>query len=411
MSRIQTGILRIAQYLCNNRRTELIPDNVPHAVVLGKWLPVKGNPAMLSRFVRSSAVLALTLVAISGVMTNSAAAATFSPGDTVYVNTDALNLRSDAGTDGDVRDVLDYGQELEILDGPRADDGWTWYQVAVESTSETGWVVEDYIASSLNGGDGDGSSFDGAPGVRVIEGPVNVRSSSGLDASIESTLANGAEVPTYAGSGEVESADGYDWVRILYGNGIQGWVATDYLEPLDYSPNLGSDDGWSTAEGVEVIDGPVNLRREPSLSGEIFDQAATGDIINVWSNSDLVSADGYSWVKLKSFASAEPLYAVIDYLAPVGDMPCSDGACYPSELDAFRGVDSAYVSDGPVNMRASASTSAAIVTTFETGDYLFGVDIVLSNGDPIESDGYFWVYATAAGFEGYVAIDFLTPVE
>ncbi|MDQ2682129.1 MAG: SH3 domain-containing protein, partial [Chloroflexota bacterium] len=342
-------------------------------------------------------------------MTAPARAATFSIGDTVLVNTDYLNLRSDAGTDGTIRDVLIYGQSLEVLDGPRSDDGLIWYRVGVDATGIAGWVAGDYIAYSLVGGPS--SDFEGAPGVRVVDGPLNVRGSAGLDGSIVGTLSTGFEVPTYASSGQVVSADGYDWIRILFGNGIEGWAATDFLTPLNYSPNLGSDDGWSSAEGVEVVNGPVNLRLSPSLDGAIFDTADTGDIINLWVGTDLVSADGYTWIKLKSFSSAEPLWAAIDFLRPVADMPCSDGACYPEELNDFFGAETAVVTDGPVNMRSAPTTSAAILLTLEEGDYLFGVQLVYSQGgDPVEADGYFWVYATAGGFEGYVAIDFLTVV-
>jgi uncharacterized protein YgiM (DUF1202 family) len=363
---------------------------------------------MLSRLTRLVTMLALVAAVAPGLLPVPAHAAIFAVGDTVVVNTDYLNIRSDAGTDGTVRDVLVFGQSLEVLDGPRDDDGFTWYEVGVDATGMVGWVAEDFIAYSTDGGSGGG--FEGAMGVRVVDGPLNVRGSAGLDGTIVGTLSEGFEVPTYASFGQVVSADGYDWVRILFGNGIEGWAATDFLTPLDYSPNLGSDDGWSTAEGVEITSGPLNLRLAPSTSGAIFAIADTGDIINRWANSDLESADGYTWVKLKSFASAEPLWAAIDFLAPVADMPCTDGACYPAELDDFWDAETAVVADGPLNMRASASTSGAILITLEEGDYLFGVDLVFANGNPVESDGYFWVYATAGGFEGYVAIDFLTVV-
>jgi uncharacterized protein YgiM (DUF1202 family) len=188
---------------------------------------------------RTLASLALAfalLVGLVGLIPQRAAAADFASGDTVNT-TDELNLRSDAGTDGTVREVLPKGTELTIVQGPRSDDGLEWYQVTVVDSGAKGWVAADYIedANSDNS-----TGFDDALGVRVADGPVNVRESAGLDAVIKTTLDTGFEVPVYGAGTVHQNADGHQWIKVLYGNGIQGWIATDYLTPLTYAPNLGS---------------------------------------------------------------------------------------------------------------------------------------------------------------------------
>lgn len=364
---------------------------------------------MIARVIRIVLTLAVLAGTFSGFSGPPARAAQFSAGDTV-LTTDYVRLRSNPGTDGTVRDVLLRGDALQVLDGPASDDGYVWYKVQATRLGLLGWVAEDFIV--LTGDGDDGSDFDGAPGVRVVDGPVNVRDEAGLDGTIDATLSTGFEVPTYAGNGQVVSEDGYDWIWILYGNGIQGWVATDFLTPLDYSPNLGSDDGWSTAEGITVADGPVNRRATPGTDGLILDTLPTG-FTSPADGSTLTTADGYTWVEVYRLNSNTKWgWVAIDFLRPLAEAPCIDGPCYPDELSPFFGAETAVVSNGPVNMRASASTSADILITLADGDYLFGVDLVYSDsGDPVEVDGYFWVSATAGGFNGYVAIDFLEAVD
>lgn len=336
-------------------------------------------------------------------------AAAFEDGDVVVVATDSLNLRSDAGMDGRIITTLGLGMRLLISEGPRNEDGYVWYRVTVLGDSDLeplrGWVAQDFIA--LEGGSG---SFETAQGVRVTDGPVNVRRAAGTGESIVGSLAFGHEVPIDAGVADlVVRANGYDWIAIRFGNGISGWVATDFLAPLDYSPNLGSDDGWSTAEGAEVVDGPVNLRAEPSLDGAILGTAATGDSLLRWANSELVSADGHTWIKVKSGALPDPAWIAIDFLAPIADMDCADGACYPRELDPFYGVDAVVVTDGPVNLRANPGTSAAVLAVLDEGEYLT-VESVLGP-DPYEASGYLWIEVSVGGETGFVAIDYVRPVE
>jgi uncharacterized protein YgiM (DUF1202 family) len=71
--------------------------------------------------------------------------ATVATGTAVVVNTDALNLRSDAGVAADVLEELGAGASATVVGGPTTADGYTWYQVqAADGT--TGWVAGEYLA-------------------------------------------------------------------------------------------------------------------------------------------------------------------------------------------------------------------------------------------------------------------------
>jgi uncharacterized protein YraI len=386
-----------------SRQLAICPPGKQELVLAGKGSPV------VALSVRLVVLFAVVLGLFASVGSGLVSAVGFSAGDVVRVNTDQLNMRSDAGLDGMVRYVLEQGTSLEIIQGPREDDGYVWYQARILGSGayagQKGWVAEDFITSE----DGDAGSFDSALGVRVVDGPVNARSKGGTSNAIVGTLVTGQEVPVDGGVAKITTANGYDWISVRFGNGKLGWVATDFLTPLSYSPNLGSDDGWSTAVSITVKDGPVNMRDQPGTSAPILATLPTGATALVNPGSALTTSDGYTWVQIKR--SSTPVYGwlAIDFLTPSADQPCTDGACYPAELNPFFGVDSVVVSDGPVNLRENPGTSSAIVLTLDEGDLLV-VESVLGP-DPYEASGYLWIEVRMGGSTGFVAIDFIRPAE
>ena len=66
-------------------------------------------------------------------------------GDTVVVDTDALNLRSTASTNGTIIAVMPNGTTLTVVGGPTTASGYTWWRVQ-NATYGPGWCVEDYLA-------------------------------------------------------------------------------------------------------------------------------------------------------------------------------------------------------------------------------------------------------------------------
>jgi uncharacterized protein YraI len=233
---------------------------------------------------------------------------------------------------------------------------------------------------------------------------VNVRSTGGTDKSIVGTLQTGVEVPVDGGVAKMTTADGYEWIAVRFGNGILGWVATDFLAPLSYSPNLGSDDGWGHAVSVLVTDGPVNMRETPGTDSEILATIPTGGHVLVNPGSELETADGYTWVQIKRQGTPTFGWLAIDFLTPSDEGLC-EGACYPDELDPFYEADGVIVTDGPVNLRQAPGTSSAIVATVAEGEYLV-LESVLGP-DPYEASGYLWVEVSLDGETGFVAIDFV----
>lgn len=70
----------------------------------------------------------------------------FAVDDPALVNDDGVNLRSAATTAEDnVVATLDSGEALSILGGPTEAEEYVWWEVIVESTGDTGFIVEDFI--------------------------------------------------------------------------------------------------------------------------------------------------------------------------------------------------------------------------------------------------------------------------
>ena len=96
-------------------------------------------------------------------------------------------------------------------------------------------------------------------------------------------------------------------------------MATDFLSPLAYSPNLGSSDALSPfidVEGAFVTDGPLNLRAEPGTSGEILFTLDNGDF--VWIAQPVIentaTVGDYVWIMVD--VAGETGWVAIDFISP-----------------------------------------------------------------------------------------------
>ena len=330
-----------------------------------------------------------------------------------------VNVRAGAGLDNPVISTFETGDELDAV-GPDttifSQDGFDWIQLYFNG-DDLGWVATSFLlplpyAPSDGNNDSDGtdaSDFASALGVRVADGPINIREAPGLDEIIATTLNTGDEVPVYGASPMLKTVDGLEWLKILYGNGIMGWVATDYLTPLTYAPNLGSGDGWSTAIGFTVVDGPVNVREDASLDSDVVGTLSTGRVVYKRANSELTTADGHTWIRINSlYSDPHDGWVAIDFLQPLSEIPCGDGACYPDAYSDLMYVDQAVVVDGPVNFRAEPGTSGKVLKQLKSGDYVFMEKSESKFTNAI--DGYYWVQATVGGVDGYIAVNYLDPV-
>jgi len=122
--------------------------------------------------------------------------------------------------------------------------------------------------------------------VEVAVSALNLRRNAGLDAEVLTVLHQGTAGTILKGP---VHADGYEWYRIDAGQ--PGWVAGEYL--------MLADTGNPGGLRIEVVDGPLNLREDPSLSGEILTTIPAGGTMRVTQADGGTWSDGYHWIAVQ----------------------------------------------------------------------------------------------------------------
>jgi uncharacterized protein YgiM (DUF1202 family) len=221
-------------------------------------------------------------------LADAASTGSFAVGDTVTVVTDALNLRDDATTAGNVTDVLGPGAIGTVLAGPVDADGYAWYQIDVDGV--TGWAVRPFLAyGALTSATTDTTTTTGTGALLVNTDTLNVRDAAGTSGSVLTTLVEGDSVTA---TGNVSTADGYDWAEITTADGATGWVVADYLTSDTNALLL-------TAGATGYVDtDTLNLRDAPGLAGTSLGTLVSGDAVTIISASE--AADGYHWYQVET---------------------------------------------------------------------------------------------------------------
>jgi uncharacterized protein YgiM (DUF1202 family) len=156
---------------------------------------------------------------------------------------DQLNMRSAAGTGFAIVEKLQNGAVVDVLEGPVADSGFTWWRVRAPS-GQAGWVVEYadneqtlVAVGGLPGGELDERESGGAdPGIRSLlvvgqdaivtlterRDALRMRNAAGLEGRVISLLPNGTRVRVIDGPRQL---DNFSWWQIRTPEGNVGWAA------------------------------------------------------------------------------------------------------------------------------------------------------------------------------------------
>jgi uncharacterized protein YgiM (DUF1202 family) len=205
----------------------------------------------------------------------------FDVGDFVFVNTDALNVRSAPGTASSVLGVMLTDAVGEVLDGPQTASGYIWYRVAFDG-GLTGWAAAVYLSLSLL--PPIDIPYDDGAWLFVFDPPLNLRSAAGLGGPVIATLDDGEGMKVVSGPVEL---NGYDWYQVESEAG-QGWIASDFVT------------GGFKAPGEAVVaDGPLNLRQSSTTQSAILEVLAEGETVEVQAGAAVI-AGGYWWFQVES---------------------------------------------------------------------------------------------------------------
>ncbi|MCC8022778.1 MAG: SH3 domain-containing protein, partial [Clostridiales bacterium] len=263
---------------------------------------------------------------------------------TGYVTADRLNVRQSASTSGTVLTVITEGTALTVLGGEQ--DGW--YRVEL-ADSTAGYVSAQYIAFT-------------APAVRKTGYAAalgNVRQSANSGGTILTTVAPGTQF-TVVG----DAVDG--WYRVELANGTAGFILADNVT---FTKPAADRTGYVTAS-------VLNVRKSASTSSSILTTVTNGTALTVHGEA----ANGWYQVTLSNGTAG---YVSAQYIAFTAPNPAKTG----------------YVTASVLNVRKSASTSSAIVTTLARNTAVTITGSLSNNFYPVR---------LANGTTGYVSADYIT---
>lgn len=327
-----------------------------------------------SSHVRSVALVALAAMLgvaalVIAVQPRAVGAVAFTTGDTVVIDTAALNLRASASLSSNVVAVLGNGAIATVTAGPQSAGGHDWYKLAVEDGS-MGWAAGDLLALAAATDPG----FAAGDAVVVTGGSLNLRADATLGADVVAAMPNGTLATVLSGP---VTADGLPWYELDTAGYGQGWSAAGFLVASGGSASAASG-GAPFASGaiLFVMAGGdrLNLRSAASLSATVVAKLPQSSRVVVTGGP--VTKDGYDWYRLDTdFGSG-----------------WSAGAFLVHPTDAIAIGDQVTVVDGTLNLRSAAGVAAEVLAKLPQGTALQVTD------GPQSADGSTWYQVLSSDF-------------
>jgi len=364
-----------------------------------------------------------------------------------YTGGDSIRVRSEPSYGGTVVTSVPEGWLVAVLDGPVDDgEGSSWYQVTARGM--TGYMVSDYLARPGSSSSTTSSTEDSVSiaAAATTTSALNLRSSASLSASVLLVMPVGASVNT---TGSTQNG----FSQLTY-QGTTGWASSQYLTTGSSSPPPPSGEIISNAW---VVDGALNLRSSATTFSSVLLVMPGGAQVGVtgspqngftpvryngtngWAYSTYLSATepggseppppsgeviSNAWViggALNLRASASTTSSVLLVMpggAQVGVTGNPQNGFTPVRYNGTNGwaysayltdsepgsgeppppsgevISSAWVIDGALNLRASASTSSSVLLVMPGGAEV-GVTGSPQNGfTPVRYNGVNgWAYS------------------
>lgn len=324
----------------------------------------------------------------------------YAVGDQIIVVEGPLNVRSGAGVSHGVIESLATGAHMCVLSAGTVRDGYTWFQIRTTGGSVTGWIAGEYTQLEAAGRClTHEPPYSIGDHIRVVDGPLNVRSGPGGSYAVVTSLQTGSHMCVLSGP---VSADGYIWYEIrTTGGSVTGWVASQFTR-------LYVADGCETTpprvpgtyvagDQIIVVDGPLNVRSQPGTIYTVVYDLPTGSHLCVLGGP--VSADGFGWYEIQTTGGSvrgwvAGGYTELEVIGGCGSVP-PPGAKYTID-------DRIIVMDGPLNVRSDPGTIYTVVADLPTGSPMCVVD------GPVNADGFVWyqIRTTNGSITGWVASEF-----
>jgi len=221
------------------------------------------------------------------------------------------------------------------------------------------------------------AAFVNGDEVVVFDGALNLRATPGMAGLIIQVLPDAAPLTV---TGNLQSVDAIHWYPVITATAVAGWVSGEFIMAASSSGD------FSAGDDVVVFDGPLNMRNAAGTGATILETLATGATATITGGP--TTANGYDWYQLDLGGWVAGEFLALATTGP-GD-------------DTFAIGDDIVVFDGPVNFRAAAGLSGAVLEMLPqdtTGEVV---------GGPTAADGYDWYRIdVTGGGTGWIAGDFL----
>jgi len=286
-----------------------------------------------------------------------------------------LNVRASASSSASIISSLRRGAKVDLLG-----KSGSWYKIKVGSRD--GFIHGDYVkvstSSSGSGSDSSGGSSSTHGNGEVTATNLNVRASASSSASIISSLRRGAKVELLGKSGS--------WYKIKVGS-RDGYIHSDYVKVSTSSSGSGSGSSGgstSTLGNGEVTASNLNVRASASSSASIISSLRRGTAV------ELLGKSG-SWYKIK--VGSRDGYIHSDY---VKVSTSSSGSDSGSSGGSSPTLGNGEVTATNLNVRASASSSASIISSLRRGTT---VELLGKSGS--------WYKIKVGSRDGYIHSDYV----
>ena len=217
---------------------------------------------------------------------------------------------------------------------------------------------------------------------------VQVRNSPSLIGTVVTKLNTGDVVLRIECA--ATQVDGYYWDKIVLENGAKAYIARNFITQIADVTNCNIS---------AVANTSVNLRNGPGTnSTSVITTLISGQAVTIIEKDKYNGLNDFDWVRVK-LSNGTQGYIANKYLTEVGEATTTN-----NESSATYKLATIKCDEGSsVRIRASATTSASVVTTCKKGTT---VTIVQEN--VAQANGYSWdKIVTSEGLEGYVANQYL----
>ena len=315
-------------------------------------------------------------------------------GQVINIST-SLNIRQAASTSSAILGTLKNSETFDIIS-----KSGNWYNI--KSGNITGFIAAEYVkelsgvANNTTTEPSTGATIASTGKVINISSNLRVRSQASSSSTIIGYLLNNQTVSIKGENG--------DWYRIDF-KGADGYVAKEYIQKAtatntNTTPSTGNTNSNTVQTKIKGqvinITSTLNIRQSASTSSAILGTLTNG------STFDIISKNG-SWYNIK--AGNITGYIHSDYVKEVKENTNANNNDNNSTGNT-QGSTNSVSSKGKVinitsslNIRQSASTSSAILSTLTNGSTF---DIISKTGT--------WYNIKVGNVQGYIHSDYVQVI-